>query len=370
MEKSDAGVGNIDAYMATIEGGMGKKTRQKGPRVCTLTTFVLILVGIVFVGLAVSVVVSLYAAPGISDGAASDGHAAMTDGNQPGPQRRVVFTFENIVTNDRREFRATTDVNTTRETAYEIMRDIEKTDTRFRFTTKEHKTFGHFVTQVRGVKADWTADKTYWAFLKRTSTVDCSVSMGVSSYIPADGEHLVLSLVKSPNNLKSCASLAKTTTPLPDGAASDGHAAMTDGNQPGPQRRVVFTFENIVTNDRREFRATADVNTTRETAYEIMRDIEKTDTRFRFTTKEHKTFGHFVTQVRGVKADWTADKTYWAFLKRTSTVDCSVSMGVSSYIPADGEHLVLSLVKSPNNLKSCASLAKTTTPLPETITTA
>ena len=66
MEKSDAGVGNIDAYMATIEGGMGKKTRQKGPRVCTLTTFVLILVGIVFVGLAVSVVVSLYAAPGIS----------------------------------------------------------------------------------------------------------------------------------------------------------------------------------------------------------------------------------------------------------------------------------------------------------------
>jgi len=44
----------------------------------------------------------------------------------------VVFTFENIVTNDRREFRATTDVNTTRETAYEIMRDIEKTDTRFR----------------------------------------------------------------------------------------------------------------------------------------------------------------------------------------------------------------------------------------------
>jgi len=51
------------------------------------------------------------------------------------------------------------------------------------FTTKEHKTFGHFVTQVRGVKADWTADKTYWAFLKRTSTVDCSVSMGKSYVI-------------------------------------------------------------------------------------------------------------------------------------------------------------------------------------------
>ena len=62
MEKTDAGVGNIDGYMASIEGGMGKKPKQKGPAVCTLTTFVLTIVGIVFVGLAVSVVVSLYAA--------------------------------------------------------------------------------------------------------------------------------------------------------------------------------------------------------------------------------------------------------------------------------------------------------------------
>ena len=52
-----------------------------------------------------------------------------------------------------------------------------------RFTTKEHKTFGHMVTQVRGVKADWDADKTYWAFLKRTSTVDCSLSLGKSHEI-------------------------------------------------------------------------------------------------------------------------------------------------------------------------------------------
>ena len=39
---------------------------------------------------------------------------------------------------------------------------------------------------------------------------------GVSSYIPSDGEHIVLSFTKSPNNLKSCLSLAKTT-PTPPG---------------------------------------------------------------------------------------------------------------------------------------------------------
>jgi len=50
----------------------------------------------------------------------------------------IVFTFENIVTNDKREFRATTDFNTTRKTAYEIMRDIEKTDTRFRYVTMDN----------------------------------------------------------------------------------------------------------------------------------------------------------------------------------------------------------------------------------------
>ena len=48
----------------------------------------------------------------------------------------IVFTFENIVTNDRREFRATTDVNTTRKTAYDIMRDIEKKDPKFRYVTR------------------------------------------------------------------------------------------------------------------------------------------------------------------------------------------------------------------------------------------
>ena len=50
-----------------------------------------------------------------------------------------------------------------------------------RFTTKEHKDFGHFVTQVKGVGADWDNDKTYWAFLKRTDDVDCSISMGESN---------------------------------------------------------------------------------------------------------------------------------------------------------------------------------------------
>ena len=47
----------------------------------------------------------------------------------------VRFTFENVVTNDRREFRATTDTNTTQKSAYEIMRDIEKTDSRFRYVS-------------------------------------------------------------------------------------------------------------------------------------------------------------------------------------------------------------------------------------------
>ena len=49
-----------------------------------------------------------------------------------------------------------------------------------RFTTKEHKDFGHFVTHVQGIGADWDNDKTYWAFLKRKDDVDCSISMGES----------------------------------------------------------------------------------------------------------------------------------------------------------------------------------------------
>ena len=40
---------------------------------------------------------------------------------------------------------------------------------------------------------------------------------GISGYIPSEGEHLVLSLQKSNNNLASCSSLAKTTPQSPPG---------------------------------------------------------------------------------------------------------------------------------------------------------
>ena len=36
---------------------------------------------------------------------------------------------------------------------------------------------------------------------------------GISIYIPSEGEHLVLSLVKSSNNIVSCADVGKPTTP-------------------------------------------------------------------------------------------------------------------------------------------------------------
>ena len=36
---------------------------------------------------------------------------------------------------------------------------------------------------------------------------------GISTYIPSEGEHVVLSLQKSPNNIVSCSELHKATTP-------------------------------------------------------------------------------------------------------------------------------------------------------------
>ena len=45
---------------------------------------------------------------------------------------------------------------------------------------------------------------------------------------------------------------------------------------------VWITFENVVTNDKREFRATADLNTTQKTTYDILRELEKADSRFRY----------------------------------------------------------------------------------------
>ncbi|KAI0240385.1 hypothetical protein LSAT2_008928 [Lamellibrachia satsuma] len=366
------------------DGTMGKKRGS-----CTGTLMVLLaVVGVVFIGLSVGFIVSLYTVQGsLGNGGAKhngdgttkapiESETASTgprgSGTTPsGPQIAVRVTVENIITNDDNEFRATKLLQTTKKSAYEIMRHLEKIDSRFRFTTKENKDFGHMVTHVQGVKSDWN-EKTYWAFLKRTDTVDCYLSLGVSSYIPSDGEHLVLSLQKYPNNVKSCLSLAKTTKSPPESETTAARATQTPdaarATPSGPQVAVRFTFENVVTNDRREFRATTDTNTTQKSAYEIMRDIEKTDSRFRFTTKEHKDFGHMVTHVQGVEAVWATDKAYWAFLKRTEIGDCLVSLGVSSYIPSDGEHLVLSLTKYPNNLKSCLNLAKTTPSPPELIT--
>ncbi|KAK2181080.1 hypothetical protein NP493_413g02011 [Ridgeia piscesae] len=127
-------------------------------------------------------------------------------------QITMCLTYENAVSNDDRVFSETTEwFRTTRKSTYEIMRDRERVNPNFRFQTREHRVYGHFVTHVHGVEGDWN-EKTYWAFLKRTSAGDCFLSLGVSSYIPTDGDHLVLSLQKYPNNLPSCASLDRTTT--------------------------------------------------------------------------------------------------------------------------------------------------------------
>ncbi|KAK2189845.1 hypothetical protein NP493_95g01028 [Ridgeia piscesae] len=307
---------------------------------CSCQTALLIVAGVIVVGMAFFVVgflVSQYVLSSDSDSDAAavvtrTTHAPSAASTTPPPSGSlisIVFTFENIVTNDKREFRATTDFNTTRKTAYEIMRDIEKTDTRFRFTTQEHKAFGHYVTHVRGVKSDWDAEKTYWAFLKRTDGVDCTLSQGVSSYIPADGEHLVLSLVKSPNNLKSCASLAKTTTPPPE------------------MITIVYTVESNHSTNAADavFPASLTWNTPRKIFLQIMEDVQAANhTSFRFGVDANQT----VTVIQSSLA--TAD-VHWMLLYRNATSDCTITEGVSVYIPANNDHLVLSLEEPDAHLR-------------------
>jgi hypothetical protein len=291
-------------------------------------TALLLIAGVVVVGMAffvVGFVVSQYVFSTNSDldTVESSTNAPRVAGRTPsggsGSQISVVFTFENLVTNDKREFRATTDFNTTSKTAYEIMRDIEKTDPRFRFTTKEHKAFGHYVTHVQGVKSDWNK-KTYWAFLRRTGKGDCAVSMGVSSYIPSDGEHLVVSLMKSPNNLKSCLTLAKSTkTP----------ETIT----------IVYTVENNNTTTMPDdvFPASIVWNSQSKVFLQIMEDVQAANyTSFRFAVDVNDT----VTQVQSSLA---TDDIHWVLLYRNMTGDCTITEGVAAYIPADDDHLVLSL---------------------------
>ena len=52
----------------------------------------------------------------------------------------------------------------------------------------------------------------------------------------------------------------------------------------GPHITVKVTVENLVTNDDTEFRATKQLKTTKKSAYDIMRDLEKADSRFRYVT--------------------------------------------------------------------------------------
>ena len=51
---------------------------------------------------------------------------------------------------------------------------------------------------------------------------------------------------------------------------------------PEPTIGVTITFENEVTNDNREFKATSNINTIAKSAYEIMKDLEAKDDRFRY----------------------------------------------------------------------------------------
>ncbi|KAI0240383.1 hypothetical protein LSAT2_008926 [Lamellibrachia satsuma] len=242
-------------------------------------------------------------------------------GVNSGPLIVIRVTFENVATRDIKEFRATTYVITTRKTTYEIMRDLEKIDSRFRFTTKEHKDFGHMVTHVQGVEAVWATDHVYWAFLRRTDTGDCAMPMGVSSYIPSGGEHIVLSLKKFPNNLKSC--LRPGSITIKYTVESQHSTSSADG----------------------DFPASITWKTTRKVFLKIMEDVQAANhTSFRFQVDANQ----MVTRVQNSQA--TTDL-HWMLLLRNVTSDCTITEGVSVYIPANGDHLVLSLEKSDAHLR-------------------
>ncbi|KAI0240384.1 hypothetical protein LSAT2_008927 [Lamellibrachia satsuma] len=306
-----------------------------GKKGCCSQKACLTAVGIVVVGIAffaVGFVISHYLVGVNSDSDVSTTRAPVkvsTTLAPSGPLITIRVTFENIATNDIREFRATKDVNTTRKTAYEIMRDLEKTDSRFRFTTKEHKDYGHMVTHVQSVEAVWATDQAYWAFLRRTDTGDCTMSMGVSSYIPSDGEHIVLGFTKSPNNLKSCLSLAKTTPTPPE--------LIT----------IVYTVESNHSTSPADgdFPASVTWNTTRKVFLKIMEDVQAANhTSFRFDVDANQT----VTRVQNSQA--TTDL-HWMLLLRNVTSDCTITEGLLVYIPAKGDHLVLSLENSDAHLQ-------------------
>ena len=69
---------------------------------------------------------------------------------------------------------------------------------------------------------------------------------GISIYIPSEGEHLVLSLVKSPNNIVACADVGKPTTPgRPELIQISLFAEC--GNCKAVTRNLIYTF--ITLND-------------------------------------------------------------------------------------------------------------------------
>ena len=60
---------------------------------------------------------------------------------------------------------------------------------------------GHMVTEINGISGNSTAG-TYWAFVRfyseeKPKMGECVMSVGVSSYVPKDGDHLGFRLVPS-----------------------------------------------------------------------------------------------------------------------------------------------------------------------------
>lgn len=96
----------------------------------------------------------------------------------------------------------------------------------------------------------------------------------------------------------------------------------------------------MLTNDDDEFSASMLVRTTKRPFYDIMLDAAEKDDKFSFTSHDFPGMGQYITSLNGLEAN-TSQQTFWAFLHR-GCYECLMPVGVSSYVPSPGEHVVLS----------------------------